>query len=216
MPARTQAMIRRGINRLNALVSQHSETHAPLAVIKPLVETAAQKVNDAYQSYQQAAVTGDKERAERDTAIAVLLDWVQHWRPVVMMLVSGASDNIRNLPSSGATPDDVIHVAEDMQAFIQENTEAAAFREQAISDLGTKLDDARKETSEAVQALPAEAAARSAYSEACIEANGVLVRSLDIVRAIFGRTAPEYKQFIGRASASEEEEMDAETALEEQ
>ena len=215
MPARNQSLIRRGINRLNDLIQLQAGAHSPLAVISEIVKTVTEKVNKAWQTFQKCAVSGDKERAERDTVIAVLLDWVQNWRPVVMMMVSGASENIRNLPTSGATPDDVIHVAEDMQIFIQENAEAEAFRQNSVDDLGSKLDDAKKETSEAAQALPAEAAARSAYTEACLEANTVLVRGLEIVRSIFGKTSPEYKQFIARASVSEEEEIDAELALEE-
>ena len=59
--------------------------------------------------------------------------------------------------------------------------------------------------------VEAEAAARTAYTEACIEANIVLVRGTEIVCSIFGRTSPEYKQFIARASAAkEEEEIEAE------
>ena len=44
-----------------------------------------------------------------------------------------------------------------------------------------------------------------AYTEACLIANEALVKGLDIIRAIFGATSPEYKQFIARASSKEEE-----------
>ena len=215
MPARTRAMIRRAINRLNELIKRYAGTYAPLVAVAGIVEKAAEKVNSTFQAFQKAAVYGDKERAERDTASGILLNWIQDWRPVVMMMVSGASENIRSLPASGATPDDIIHVAEDMQTFIQDNSDAESFRQNAQDDLGSKLEDAKKETSEAAQALPEEAAARTAYTEACMEANTVLVRGSEIVRSIFGRTSPEYKQFITRASAAgEEDEVEEEMALE--
>ena len=198
---------------MNDLITQQAGAHPPLAVISEMVNEATVNVNKAWQHFQSAAVSGDKERAERDTAIYTLLNWVQHWRPVIMMKVSGASDNIRNLPTSGATPDDIIHVAEDMNVFIQDNGEAESFRQEAMDALGSKLDDAKKETAEAAQALPAEAAARSAYTEACLEANRILVRGVEIVRSIFGKTSREYKQFIARASEAEEEEIDEEIAL---
>lgn len=199
---------------MNDLIKRYSGKYAPLEAIAAIVEAVAEKVNSSYQTFQQAAVSGDKERDERDSAVGVLLTWVQDWRPVVMLIISGASDNIRNLPATGATPDDIIHVAEDMQSFIQENAEAESFRQSALDALGTKLDDAKKETTEATQALPIEAAARSAYTEACIEANTILVRGSEIVRSIFGRTSPEYKQFITRAGAVEEEDVDEEVSLE--
>jgi hypothetical protein len=139
---------------------------------------------------------------------------VQDWRSIVLLIISGASDNIRNLPATGAISNDIIHVAEDMQSFNQDNNEGESFRQSALDALGTKLDDAKKETSEATQALPIEAAARSAYTEACIEANTILVRGSEVVRSIFGRTSPEYKQFITRAGSIEEEDVDEEVSLE--
>jgi hypothetical protein len=50
--------------------------------------------------------------------------------------------------------------------------------------------------------------------EATLNGNTVLVRSLDIVRAIFGATAPQYKQFVMRAVSpadAEQENQEAQT-----
>ena len=213
MPSRNQAIIRRQINRLNLLIRERAGSAPALIAIAVIVEKVTEKVNSCWQAFQAVAVSGDKERHERDESIRLLLDWVQSWRPVIMLAAEGAAMNLHNLPSGGATSDDVILVAEDMVKFISDNPDMETYREQAVQSLGERLDNAKKETAEATAALPAEAAAREAYSEACIEANAVLTRCLNIVRATFGRTSPEYKQFIARASAKEEEEIEAESVL---
>ena len=130
-----------------------------------------------------------------------------------MLSVPGADQNIKNLPSSGATPDDVIRVAEDMIDFINKKNEASSFSADANNDLNDALTNAKKETTDASAILPQEASKRQAYTEACLIANEVLVKGLDIVRAIFGRTSPEYKQFIARVSEKEEEEIEAEAII---
>ena len=216
MPSRNQSMIRRDINRLQDTIERHQETYPALAAILPMVASAAELVNTSWQDYQTSAVTGDKERQERDDAINTLIAWIQRWRPVFLMLVPGAATNLRQLPSSGATPDDLIRVAEDMSEFINTNPGAEGFRAAAIADLGEKIAAARKETAEATAAFPAEAAARQAYSEACASANAILIRGTEVIRAIFGPTSPEYKQFIARVSAAEEETADEESLTGEQ
>jgi hypothetical protein len=215
-------MIRRDINRLNETVERHKDAQPALAAICPAVLQASDNVNKAWQDFQAIALAGNKEREERDSAIELLIGWIQRWRPVVLLTIPGADANIKNLPSTGATPDDVIRVAEDMAKIINDNPGGQGFRESTVSDLGTALEDAKKETADATAVLPAEAEARSVYSEACLEANPVLTRGLEIVRATFGRTSPEYKQFIARAAKEEEEEeeegqeeqeIEAETAV---
>lgn len=213
MPSRNLAMIRRAINRLKETLERHQSNYPALAVIYPTVDFTAEKVNIAWRNYQSSAVAGDKEREERDNAVNILVKWIQRWRPVLLMLVPGADKNIRNLPSRGATPDDVIRVSADLVEFIKNDPGAESFRAAAIDDLGDGIANARKETSEAADALPAEAAARQAYSEACLEANNILIRGTEIVRAIFGRTSPEYKQFIARSSSSEEDEIENESLM---
>lgn len=212
MPTRNQVMIRRGINRLNELVQREKETYPAFAAVADNVKSCADKTNTTWQEFQMVAVMGDKERAERDTAIGRLENWISSWRPVVILSVPGADQNIRTLPTSGATPDDVIRVGEDLVAFIQTNPGAESFRAPAQEDLGTKLDDAKKETADATLALPAERAARAAHTQACLDANTVLVRMLDVVRAIYGPSSVEYRQFMERASSEEEEAIDQEVS----
>ena len=131
----------------------------------------------------------------------------------MLIVVPGAALNLRTLPSSGATPDDVIRVAEDMVEFIKTNPGAEQFRTAALESFGGVIEKAHKETSEAVAVLPAEAAARQAYSDACNQANSILIGGTEIVRATFGRTSPEYKQFIARAKSSEEDDIESESNL---
>ncbi len=213
MPSRNQSMIRRDINRLKDTVERRQAEHPVLTAIQTLVTDAANAINSAWQQYQDAAVAGDKERQERDNAVTTLLGWMQRWRPVLLMVVPGANTNLRKLPSSGATPDDIIRVAEDMATFINSNAGAESIRTGATDGLGDKIASARKETVEASAALPAEAIARQAYTDACEAANPVLIRGTEVIRAIFGRTSPEYKQFIARGSAAEEAELENETMV---
>ena len=213
MAYRSQSMFRRGINRLYETVKRNKDNHPALAAISPLVNEHRDRVNETWQNYQGAAVAGDKEREERDTAVGILMSWIQEWRPVTFMLVPGASQNVHTLPASGTTTDDVIRVADDLSKFIKTNEAAGQFRESALSQLGDKLKDARKENRDAVSALPKEAVARELFSEACEAANSVLVKGSEVVRSIFGRTSPEYKQFIIRNSKEEEDEIDRELAV---
>ena len=59
--------------------------------------------------------------------------------------------------------------------------------------------------------LPLESVARQNYTDACNDANVVLIRGIEVIRAIFGKTSPEYKQFIAKPSAKEEEEITEES-----
>ena len=156
-------------------------------------------------------MTAGKEIKERNAAIPPLLTWSRTWRSVVLIRIPGALESIRDLPANGATADDVVRLATDLRDLIGTRVEAAAFREQAIAQLGTMIEDTARETAEATAALPAKQAARGAFSKATLEANAVLVRASEIVRNLFGPTSREYKQFIARAKASEEEEDDTDS-----
>lgn len=208
MPSRSQSRIRRDLNRLAELTAKRAAEQPALGAIDTAVQSATALVNSAWQAYQDAAVAADKERAERDDAVSKLLDWTRQWRPVVLLTVPGAEQNLRALPAGGTTPDDAVRIADDMARFIRENPGAASFRDAAMQALGTLVDDARKETSEAASARPREAAAREAYADACLSGNTVLVRGTEVVRAAFGATSPEYKQFIARGSSSDQDEED--------
>jgi len=213
MASRSQALVRRGINRLDELIQDHAQAYPVLSAIAPAVTTSKNSVNEAWQNYQIAAVAGDRERTERNEAIDTLHEWIQQWRSVILLLVPGAKQNFRNLPSGRGTPDDIIRTAEDMLKFLKNNPDTGAFSENAIKDLGDKIETAKKETDEATEALPAEVIARNLYSEACIDANTILVRSLNVIRSVFGHKSPEYKQFVKRASKKEEDEIEQETLV---
>ena len=175
MPYRNQSMIRRGINRLLSTLQRYGSEYPALPAILSIVIMHANRVNESWQEFQKSAVSGDKERVERDSAVGRLVSWLQQWRPVVLLLVPGASDNLRNLPSGAPTLDEMTSLAEDLVKFIKTNEMAAPFRESALYDLGDGIEVARSETKEAAAALPAEAVARERYSEACSAANVVLV-----------------------------------------
>ena len=208
MPTRSQMRIRRDINRLSGIADQHADRHPALEAIRQTVASTAHMVNTCWQEYQAAVVAADRERQERDVAVDRVRSWVQRWRPVVLLSVPGAQPNLRALPPAGSTQDDMIRVAEDLMTFIAGNPGAEAFREAALGDLEEGIEAARRELVEARAARPVELGARSAFSEATISANTVLVRGTEVVRAIFGPRSFEYKQFITRGSA-EEEEADA-------
>ncbi len=212
MPIRNQSMIRRDINRLLETCERHAAAKPALAAILPTVKSAAEKVNTAWQQYQQGVIMGNKERQERDESIFPVLQWVQQWRPVIFLTVPGAEAQIRALPAKGATPDDIIRVADDMAIFIQNNPATASFKDDALNGLNKKIESARKETAEATAILPLEAVNRQAFTDACLIANTIVVSGTEIVRAIFGRTSREYKQFIARNTSAEENEITNEAA----
>jgi hypothetical protein len=213
MPARSQIRIRRDLNRLKTLVDEHAQDNAALAAIADDVAASAGRVNVAFQNYQQVAVVATREREERDASVGRLHGWVQRWRPVVLLKIPGAAGNLRTLPSSGATPDDEVRLAEDLRDLMRKDPGAGPFREAALAALGDLIEAARKETAEATTALPAQDGARAALTEATLGGNAVLVRALDIVRAVFGARSPQYKQFVLRsASPADAQQEDQEAA----
>jgi hypothetical protein len=205
MPLRSQRVIRRDINRLAQTMQRHADTNPAIATLLPVVREIAEKVNTAWQNYQAATVAGKKKRKERDQTIRRILNWIQRWRPVLILLVEGANENIHKFPASGTTPDQILLVARDMLNLLTHNAAAAGFREQAQADFGITIEQAPKDIQDAVVALRVENNARQAYSKICLRANTVLIRGIEVIRAVFGRTSPEYKQFIGRHSTKGEQ-----------
>ena len=66
-------IIRRDINRLNDLIAAKGAEVPALQAIADIISPAARKVNSAWQAFQAASVSGDRERDERDTAIGELV-----------------------------------------------------------------------------------------------------------------------------------------------
>lgn len=210
MPSRSQAIIRRHINRLYAEVNRHLDTHPGLAALQPVVAQQAEQLNQAWQAYMSVIQTGDQERVERNNAIDRLFVRVRIWRPLTLAILPTAQQSLKKMPSQNSTPTDVIAVAQDLLNFLQEKEALAGVREQAIAGLGTQLEDAVRENNEATASLRLEDVAREHYTEASLEANRVLVHSLSMIRAIFGNTSPVYRQFIQNESA---DELDEEVAV---
>lgn len=209
MPARSQKRIRRDIKRLKGVVDEHAVGKEELDAIKPDVDQHVDAVDTTWQAYQAASIKSTKELGERDAAVSPLLKWARSWRGVVKIKVPGASANIREIPADGATPDDVINQASDIQALISTNPAAASFRERALAKLGTKLEDAKRENTEAKAAVPAKEVAEDAFAEATLAANFILVEGSKIVRNVFGPKSHEYKRLVTRKRTKEEEEEDA-------
>ena len=214
MATRTQTIVRRDINRLNDLIQRYAESELALAAIQPRITETTDRVNAAWQAYQAAAITGDREREERDSNIEKLNEWIQKWRPVLLMLVPGAGENIRVIPPGGGTHDDIINVADDMIKLISENPAAEAFRELAMTSLGNILDDSKTDLAESITAWNNERATQTVYSDAIDDANTELVLGLRIIRTAFGATSPEYKRFIARDTDNETDEAADETTSE--
>ena len=210
MSKRSQKRIRRDLKRLKGVVDEHAVAHAELDVIKEDVDQHVEAVDTTWRASQAASIKSTKELKERDVAATPLLKWARSWRGVIKIKVPGASANIRELPTDGATPDDVINQASDIQALISTNPAAAPFRERALAKLGTKLEDAKRENTEAKAAVPAKEQAEDAFAEATLAANFILVEGSRIVRNIFGPKSYEYKRLITRKRTKEEEEEDAE------
>lgn len=196
MPSRNQAMIRRDINRLDDCCRQYGAEHAALAAIAPLVHERAAAVNAAHQALVDALASGRKERMERDDALDKLRSADSRWRPAVLLMVPGADGAVRALPPANGTSDDAIHAVEDLRKFIAENPAVASIRKDALGELDAELASAKKELGEATVALPDEHAARDAYTAATLAANPFVVHGSEMVRAIFGRTSAQYRQFI--------------------
>ena len=118
MPVRSQKKIRRDINRLKELIEREKVNHPSFNAILPKVISACDDVNKTWQQYQGLSTKSSKEIEERDKSIGNIKKWIQKWRPVLLINVTGADENIDNLPSRGATHDDTIRVVEDMIEYL--------------------------------------------------------------------------------------------------
>lgn len=203
MSRRNQSRTRRDINRLHELCARHAEAHPALAAILLLVGRVAGTVNATWKDYQGRAISAAKERSERDAAVGAATGWIRRWRPVVLLLVPGAAENLRKLPIRGATADDVIRVAEDMRDLVASNPACESFREACLGSL-PDLEAVRREVDEATVALPAEMTSRAAHAAAIAEARHTVSRGAEIVRATFGPASAEYRQFVSREAAGDE------------
>ena len=212
MARRNNAMIRRDIKRLVALIEEKGSETPALAAVSGDVKEAASRIDIAWKVFQALSVKGDKDRAERDDAMDSLLSWIQQWRPVILVKIPGADMNLKTLPPKGATPDETVTVAEDMIDFMKSATVSAAFIAGAEADLGTRLEIAKALINAASDTLFMEEGAEADFTEACQFANPILVKTLKIVRSAFGPTAREYKQFIARESSDDEEDSTADNA----
>jgi hypothetical protein len=208
MPSRNLKMIRRDINRLNDLVEREKGNHKVLSAMSQLVSETANNVNTTWQDYQAVSIQGDEERQDRKEALYILVKWTRQWRATLMMFVPAANLNIHKIPSTNPTPDDYIRAAGDVVKLINKNKNAESIRQDAMDDLGDKLENAKKEVAEASAVLPEETNARDNFTETSLAANSILIRGLEVVRSIFGPTSPEYKQFIARSRSSSEDEDD--------
>lgn len=204
MPVRSQAIVRKDIHRLVDLIAAESPAHPVLAAVKPTIEAHVVAVDAAYQTLTGVAVRAARERDERDAAIDRLSRWVRTWRPATLAIVPGAAASLLELPTAKGSADQIVRIAEDLKAFIERDPKAEPLRLPSLTELGTLLDVATKEASEATLALAEEAAAREGVARSTNAANDSLVHTLSIVRTLFGPTSPQYKQFIAIERAEED------------
>jgi hypothetical protein len=148
---------------------------------------------------------GSAERGARDILITDTLTWVQQWRPVLLIKIPNAENSLRALPTSGATPDEVVRVALDMVGIMKKNPDLSEVANEALKKEPVII-EADNKVKSANTILSREKAARQTFTNACLSANAILVRGSEIVRASFGRTSPEYKKFINRSVGTDDED----------
>lgn len=203
MSTRSQSRIRRDINRLQEVVALHREAHPVLEAMATQVNTLTAQLNAHWKAYQEVSLRGNRERQERAQVVEKLRAWLQQWRPVVLINVPGAEANLRKLPTRAATPDDLLRAVEDLRDLIHTKPTAAPFREGALHALGTLVDDARREVQDATVVLSEEKRARQDLRESSHAANTLVAHTMDILRSLFGKSSPEYRQFLTRTNTSE-------------
>ena len=196
MPTKSHTLIRQDINRLNAVIRLHQALHPPMTLIAPAVDKAAGRVNKTWRHYQALTTANMKVMDLQDSPLLTLLGWIHRWRPVIQILVPGAEIRLRKLSSRKWTVHDLIWLAEDMRMLIES---AGDGLEVALDDFGEGL-ALSKQALRIPVSFPNETEAFEAYTKACLEANKILLRGTQIIRAIFGRTSPEYKPFIDHYS----------------
>ena len=196
MPTRSHTLIRQDINRLNAVIRLHQALHPPLTLIASAVDKAAVRVNKTWRHYHTLIAANMKIMDLQDSPLLTLLGWIHRWRPVIQILIPGAEIRLRKLSSRRWTIHDLIWLAEDMRMLIETSGDGL---EVALDDFGEGLALSKRALQVPVS-FPNENEAFEAYTKACLEANKILLRGTQIIRAIFGRTSPEYKPFIDHYS----------------
>jgi hypothetical protein len=191
MPTRSHTLIRQDINRLSAVIRLHQELHPPLTLIAPVVDKAAREVNKTWRYYHRLITTNMRVMDMQDSPLLTLLGWIHRWRPALQILVPGAEIRLRKLSSRKWTIHDLIWLAEDMRMLIESVGNGL---EVALDDFGEGLALSEQALQVSVS-FPDETEAFETHTKACLEANKILLRGTQIIKAIFGRTSPEYKPF---------------------
>ena len=212
MATRSQGRIRRDINVVRDSIENFFSEYPVLASLRPIVISTSDKVNLTWRDLVDARIAQNKEAAERDQNISQLMIWVRSWRPLVLLIVPGAAENLKSLPAGASTVGAVVQVAIDTRDFIvnykDNDDNSLAFAEAAITDLGTLIEDTQREDLEAQTALLDEERAEKAFRKATEAANPVIVQGSRIIRAIFGSKSSEYKRLIARNTQKDREEED--------
>lgn len=212
MPSRSQKRIRRDINNLKDTVENNPDNPV-LTNLKPVVVTASDEVNNTWQDVVDTGVKQNKEAFERDSVLGQGKTWLQSWRPLILILVPGAAENLKIIPSGAPTVGTLLSVIIDTRDFVlnyRDNEDnPLSFAEAAITDLGTLVEDIKREGSEAHTALIEEERAEQAFKKATDAANTIVVQGSRIVRAIFGATSPDYKRLIARSTKKNKKKDDS-------
>jgi hypothetical protein len=182
MPAKAHQWTRREMNRLVRVVAAHAKAHPPLEAMRSMIVHCADELNTAWADYRRTRAKKPQVEDER-----ALSRFVQRWRPVVILLVPGATERLGELPPRGGRS--LVAYAEQLVSLVR----SEPGEERLAEILKAELDVSCAAMEEALS--DAEDAAGLALSDAAQRANIVLFHTLDALRACVGEDSEVYRDF---------------------
>lgn len=181
MPARFHQWVRREINRLAKVFSERATDDPAIAAVYPMVAHAADEINAAWASYRRV-----RARA-REKPECALARFVERYRPVVILLVPGALNELEALPPRGGS--DLAMIAEHLLALVETEPSESRLAYAMRLELAAALEGAT-----AGKSSPEECA-RFVLSDAAQRASIVLTHALELYRGTVSEESALYAEF---------------------
>lgn len=181
MPARFHQWVRREINRLAKVFAERAADDPAIEAVYPLVAHAADEMNAAWLSYRRV-------RARSPSAPECqLARFVERYRPVAILLVPGALNELDELPPCGGR--DLAMIAEHLLALIESEPSEAKLAQAMRAELIAAREGAL------VGKSSAEESARYTLSDAAQRASLVIAHAVELYRGTVSAESGLYAEF---------------------
>lgn len=181
MPARFHQWVRREINRLAKVFAERADDDPAIQAVYPLVAHAADEMNAAWASYRRVCARA------ADESECQMARFVERYRPVVILLIPGALNELEELPPCGGV--DLAMIAEHLLALVESEPSEAKLAYAMRAELTAAREGAL------VGSSSPEESARYTLSDAAQRASIVITHAVELYRGTVSGASELYAEF---------------------